>query len=119
MTALDALSFLDESGRRGILLNSRVRGRRANFSLAHEMGHIFLGHANAASLRHASARREAERAANVFAAELTMPYALYGLCRWTASNLSAVCDVSKRAAEIRLREWRRLDRGALSPNGAF
>ncbi len=98
MATLDALSFLEESGRAGILLNSRIRRRRANFSLAHEMGHIFLGHASAAPFR-----------ADVFAAEITMPQALCDLCRWTVSNLSVVCNVSRQAAEIRLREWRHPD----------
>ena len=109
MATLDALSFLEESGRAGILLNSRIRRRRANFSLAHEMGHIFLGHASAAPFRHALERRKAERAADVFAAEITMPQALCDLCRWTVSNLSVVCNVSRQAAEIRLREWRHPD----------
>ena len=106
MAALDALSFFEESGRAGILLNSRIRRRRANFSLAHEMGHIFLGHGAAMPFRRAYERRDAERAANAFAAEITMPEALRDLCHWSVSNLSVVCDVSRQAAEIRLREWR-------------
>lgn len=46
-----------------------------------------------------------EYAANAFAAELVMPHRMSGFCRWTPAGLAAVCNVSREAAGIRIRDW--------------
>ena len=94
---------------------------RQNFTIAHELGHIALGHLDgrdgeliddAKRLRSAFWDRE-EREANAFAAELLMP------ARWvrealeagirTLDELSTLFGVSRQAMSVRiesLRRWR-------------
>lgn len=75
--------------------------RRRNFTLAHEIGHIYLGHEEDAT--------EEETEANMFASELLMPTGLvWELFRRTRGVLSPddlcqVFAVSRQAAANRLR----------------
>ncbi|MDR2931751.1 MAG: ImmA/IrrE family metallo-endopeptidase [Oscillospiraceae bacterium] len=82
-----------------ILYNEEQRNlRRRSFTIAHELGHIFLGHPNDGD--------ENESAANVFASELLMPgvllahYIKSGAC--TPDDVCAVFNVSRQAAAVRL-----------------
>lgn len=78
---------------------------RANFTAAHEVGHLMLhqgvGLARSNSRQPHAAFRDSEWQADAFAAELLMPVST---CRgadiWT---LAARCRVSRAAARIRLR----------------
>ena len=73
--------------------------RRRNFTLAHEIGHIYLEHADDGD--------EQERQANSFAAQLLLPGILVErLIRQgplTAGDLCDIFFVSRQAAENRLR----------------
>lgn len=78
---------------------------RKRFTLAHEVGHICLDHADDSPAR--------EREANAFAAQLLLPqilvehYVRLNRGRVTAAELSAVFGVSRDVAENRLRSMRR------------
>lgn len=84
--------------------NTAPRGR-VRFTIAHELGHIFLGHPLIDG-HHArtidTARPEAERDADIFAARLLMPSCvIWGLGLHTAEEIKDVFDVSYTAAQIR------------------
>lgn len=88
--------------------------RRRNFTLAHEIGHIYLEHGQDGP------KDEAE--ADAFAAELLMPSALVQELAWrrttplTWEDLCEVFAVSRRAADNRLRK---MDKIALSESVDF
>lgn len=79
-----------------------VMPERLRFTLAHEIGHIFLGH---------TCDGDAEESeANAFAAQLLMPWFTVKMlhCNYfaNADNVSAMFGVSVTAADRRLREVR-------------
>lgn len=88
---------------------------RARFTIAHEIGHIILGHDRVrhrrADYRHdqaASNVRADERQANIFASALLAPYHLSNLTDTTSiSDLASHFQISLQAAEIRLLELQR------------
>ena len=85
-----------------VLYNQSARStRRRNFTLAHEVGHIYLGHEQDGPAW--------ERQANAFASELLMPRILaaqylkaLGGCLDPAAMLAQVFDVSLSMARLRL-----------------
>ena len=84
--------------------NTTSRGR-VRFTIAHELGHIFLGHPLIDG-HHArtidTARPETERDADIFAARLLMPSCvIWGLGLHTAEEIKDAFDVSYTAAQIR------------------
>jgi Zn-dependent peptidase ImmA (M78 family) len=90
-------------------LNSTHGPRRRRFTLAHEIGHVALGHFG---MVHLYGEKQADqREANRFAAELLMPVEMVreehakavgaGL---SVGDLADIFLVGKRAMEIRLRE---------------
>lgn len=92
-----------------VIYNGRRYERRIWWSLAHEFGHIVLGHALVG--RHQN--RLLEREANVFAAELLMPMgAVAHLVGWTPAELAKIFGTSVEAALYRLKDlemgWARL-----------
>lgn len=79
-------------------------GRR-RFTIAHELGHIFLGHALVKGY-HArtfdTEKPQVEVAADIFASRLLAPACvLWGLDIHTAEDIAKVCDISRTAAQIR------------------
>lgn len=88
-----------------IIYNDENTRRRCRFTVAHELGHIFLGH----ELRkgyHArtfdTSRPAVEQEADVFAARLLAPACvLWALNVHTAEEISALCDISNAAAQVR------------------
>lgn len=98
----------DTSGRTLILLNSNMCHCRKRFTLAHEIGHILLGHLPAqlqggsiVEARHAWQEAEANR----FASELLMPLpALKKFGMLTVEGIAQVFDVSPAAARIKARQ---------------
>lgn len=67
------------------------------FSVAHEIGHIFLGHVPSERLT-----KEQELTADRFAADLLAPACvLWGLDLHTPEDISAVCNISITSAKIR------------------
>lgn len=84
--------------------------RRIRFTLAHELGHLCLGHITPASGREdvllhlVSANPDNEAQADAFAARLLSPACvLWGLGLHTAQEIAAVCDISITAAQVRER----------------
>lgn len=83
--------------------NSRQRYR---FTVAHELGHIFLGHKlkKRGNLTQTIKDSEsfAEQEANIFASRLLAPACvIWALGLKTANEISYVCDISHTAAEFR------------------
>ena len=91
-----------------ILLNSNMGHCRKRFTLAHEIGHILLGHmpaqlANGSIIEARYGWQEAE--ANCFASELLMP--LPALEKFGVMSIAGICevfDVSPDAARIKARQ---------------
>lgn len=80
-----------------IFYNDGVIPQRQRFTIAHEIGHILLKHNDIES-----EDREAE--ADVFASRLLMPACILKECNVKSSeDIMLLCDVSKAAAEIRLK----------------
>lgn len=78
---------------------------RKRFTVAHELGHIFLGHPLVAGY-HARTTGEnlprTENEANIFASRFLAPACvLWGLNAHTAAEISRFCEISTEAAEIR------------------
>lgn len=102
----DAISILD--GKKWyIIYDDTVIQQRSRFTLAHELGHIFLGHPLKAGY-HArtidTERPEVERQADRFAADLLAPACvLWGLGVRTAEEIQTLCNISRTAAEIRMK----------------
>lgn len=78
---------------------------RQRFTVAHELGHILLGHVGKYALvsREPSAEdNPIEQAANVFAARLLAPACvLWGCQAFTAEAIADLCDISMQAAAFR------------------
>ncbi len=86
------------------------RGRqRTRFTLAHELGHILLGHVGRYELVNREPSPEddpVEQAANGFAARLLAPACvLWGCNVSSAAEIAALCDISPAAAGYR---WERM-----------
>lgn len=91
---------------------TRHRWRR-NFTLAHEVGHIYLGHQSDGDIQ--------EREANAFAAQLLLPEVLVcELARQTQGplfpeELAGVFGASRRAAQVRMDLLRHKGAPAFTP----
>ena len=83
--------------------------RRARFTVAHELGHILLGHVGKYTLvnREPSPHDDpVEQAANAFAARLLAPACVLWGCRVSsAAEIAALCGISDMAARYR---WERM-----------
>ena len=81
-----------------------TRGKQ-RFTVAHELGHILLGHALKSGYYTRKiniVKPEDETAADMFAARLLAPACvLWGIGATTAEQIAAVCDISITAARIR------------------
>lgn len=79
------------AGRRIIALNASGNWFRENWSLAHELGHLVLGHEG---VMPGSARlNAAEREANAFAADLLMPAGRVRAVAWAEAPLDRVAGL--------------------------
>ncbi len=98
----DAFSFA-----RVIFYNDETSPERQRFSIAHELGHIFLHSPGGATVynREISPNDDPkESEANVFASRLLAPLCvLHFLGVNSPEEISALCAISKPAAEIRYR----------------
>ena len=83
--------------------------RRTRFTIAHELGHILLGHVGKYNLvnREPSPHDDPiEQAANAFAARLLAPACvLWGCGVRSAAEIAALCEISDTAARYR---WGRM-----------
>lgn len=81
-----------------------TRGKQ-RFTIAHELGHILLGHAlkdGYYTRKSNIVKPEDETAADMFAARLLAPSCvLWGIGATTAQQIADVCDISYTAARIR------------------
>jgi len=102
----DGLTFFSW-GKPVILYNQDRSPMRIRFTIAHELGHLVLGHV--APGQRTTVNREPspaddpiETAANQFAARLLAPACvLWGLDVHTSEEISELCNISKQAAEFR------------------
>jgi len=100
-------TLLDDSGNWQIIYRDSEKRGRTRFTVAHELGHILLGHElspdKSGHFRTASDRREpAETQADEFAARLLAPACvLWGLEAYEAEEIARICDISKEAAQYR------------------
>lgn len=91
-----------------IMYNETYTPERIRFTVAHELGHIVLGHVSPGGVT--TANREPnpqdnpqETAANQFAARLLAPACvLWGLDLHTSEEIAQTCRISKQAAEFRV-----------------
>lgn len=86
--------------------------QRVRFTVAHELGHIFLGHEmlyGYYTRKSNIAKPAAETEADMFAARLLAPACvLWGIGAETPEEISAVCNISYTAADIRSRRLKLL-----------
>lgn len=84
---------------------------RDRFTIAHELGHLLLGHVgNWKRVRRGGAKENAfEQTANAFAARLLAPACvLWGCDVQSAEEIEALCEISRQAAEYRMKRMRKL-----------
>ena len=106
---LDGCFFRNKITKRTvILINEKSNAKRQHFSVAHELGHVVLGHPSGAFLGMRAATQEElyeESEANAFASELLMPKAiLKAKGPMTAKALARYCHVSITAATIKVKQ---------------
>lgn len=103
-----ALSVL---GRDVIVLDASAYWFRENFSIAHELAHILLGHLDTLG-EQACSDKEAERSANTFAADLLTPASEMRKVSWATASSRDVAEfvweagVSTAAARTRVKALR-------------
>lgn len=84
--------------------------QRCRFTIAHELGHIFLGHLFKADGNGFLITDEAERSANVFARDLLAPACiLHELHALTAAAIADLCNISLEAATYRVERMTELE----------
>ncbi len=98
------LSSYHNGSFRIIIDDTQILTRR-RFTLAHELGHIVLGHIlvdTPQGRTFDTSKPEIERQADVFASRLLAPACvLWGMNAQTAEQIASVCNISHEAAAIR------------------
>lgn len=85
--------------------------QRCRFTIAHELGHIFLGHLFAKNGKGFATTDDAEHSANVFARDLLAPACvLHELHATNAAAIANLCDISLEAATYRAERMAELER---------
>ena len=111
---LEAMGFAyaDPSGRLMVFYNDETSLQQIRFTVAHELGHILLGHVGPSTPRGRLLEpsvQKLERAADSFAIRLLAPScALWAKNACTAEEISALCDIPLDAAGKRARRMREL-----------
>lgn len=89
-----------------ILVNKNCSRQRKRFTVAHELGHVLLGHVGKYQLVNreiSPTDNPIEREANVFASRLLAPACVLWGCKVkTSDDIVRLCDISKQAAEYRM-----------------
>lgn len=98
-----------------ILYDNRKPPERIRFTVAHELGHLVLGHVKVTQFspigRGGHANNRLERAADQFAARLLAPACvLWGLGLHSSDEIMRVCHISRQAACIRAERMKLLYR---------
>lgn len=97
----EGISFYRKN-RWNIIYDESQRKTRTRFTLAHELGHIMLGHPSYCSRTNMdkATRPAEERDADRFAAELLAPdCVLWGTQSFTSDRIAALCNISKAFSE--------------------
>lgn len=88
-----------------IIVRQSLGNARKRFTVAHEIGHILLGHIGRYELVNREphpADNRIEQAANVFASRLLAPACvLWGCNARTPEEIAELCGISQQAAQIR------------------
>ncbi len=95
-----------------IIYNDTEPLRRCRFTIAHELGHIFLGHllVNTQQYRTFSINDDTESQANVFARDLLAPACvLHELKILNTKDIAELCNISFEAAEYRSQRMKTLE----------
>ena len=95
-----------------IIYNDAENSRRCRFTIAHELGHIFLGHLliNTPEYKIFAKREDNESEANVFARDLLAPACvLHELKAFTTRDIANLCNISLEAARYREQRMRDLE----------
>lgn len=91
-------TFIDCNGNFSIALNPDDKAEIQRYTIAHELGHIFLGHFSNTEISCSDMEYQAER----FAIDILAPAcALWGMDLHTAKDISEMCNISITAAQIR------------------
>jgi len=94
-------------GRKVVFLNDRIKTRgRRRFTLGHELGHGILGHPldviQPRNSQEDDLNQPLELEANIFSRDTLAPACvLFELGAQTPEEITRICDISHRAAEIR------------------
>lgn len=110
------------NGQMWIVVSDRCSTERQRFTVAHELGHILLGHVGQFELVNREPTpgdNPIEQAANVFASRLLAPACvLWALGARTPEQIGELCQISKQAAHFRAQRmevlWKR-NRFLVSP----
>lgn len=100
----DGESFIAD-GRAVVLVSNLCTVERQRFTVAHELGHVLLGHTGKYRLVNrepSGSENPIEHAANVFASRLLAPACvLWALNARTAEEISTLCRISLQSAQFR------------------
>lgn len=95
-----------------IIFRDTESSKRCRFTIAHELGHIFLGHLliNTPVYKTFAVREDNESAANVFARDLLAPACvLHELHIIRAADIAKLCNISLEAATYREKRMHTLE----------
>lgn len=99
-----------------IFFDGSLPSGRQRFTVAHEIGHLVLGHvgpgmATVENREPTGSERDEERQANQFAARLLAPACvLHEIGAVTPEVIRQVCGISRQAAEFRAQRMKELER---------
>lgn len=101
-----------QNGKFHIIYNDTENSKRCRFTIAHELGHIFLGHlmVNTPQYRTFKIQNDTESQANVFARDLLAPACiLHELQALSPTDISKLCNISLDSATYRAERMRELE----------
>lgn len=109
-------------GKPVIYYNDKRSEHRVRFTVAHEIGHVLLGHLSEGETLHRNTEQDTpnpkEQQANIFARDLLMPAVVINQLANSAKDISQLCNVSEQSAQIRwlrLQELRQRNKFCLHP----
>lgn len=105
---------VEQEGKFYIIYKDTEAPERCRFTIAHELGHIFLGHlltaVPACAYRTFTVQNDFESSANVFARDLLAPACvLHELGATSAEDIARICAISIESAQIRAARLRLLE----------
>ena len=101
-----------ENGCFNIIYRDTESSKRSRFTIAHELGHIFLGHLliNTPQYRTFKIQDDTESQANVFARDLLAPACvLHELQALSPTDISRLCNISLDSATFRAERMKELE----------